>query len=209
MSPTPARTSRDAILAAARTILERDGLDAVTMAAVAERVGIRPPSLYRHVRDRAGLLVALVGGAADELRIELVAAAASIEDLPGPEGPARRVVAITDAYRAFARRSPRTAALLFSDLGPATAAIVEASARAAAPVVEAAAALAGPERALSAARVLTAFAHGFTSMEVAGAFRLGGDPDEAYHLGVATLVAGLRTGRPDPAVRASARPGTP
>lgn len=209
MSPTPARTSRDAIVAAARAILEEDGLEAVTMVTVAWRVGIRPPSLYKHVRDHSALVTALVEGAADELRAVLAtAAAAAVDDVAGPDPAAQRVAAIAEAYRGFAHRWPRSASLLFADLGPATGAMVALSARAAEPVVAAAAALVGPDRALPAARVLTAFVHGFTSMELAGAFRLGGDVDEAFGLGVETLVRGLRDERRAVGVRESARPGT-
>lgn len=189
MSPAPARTSSAAIVAAARAILEADGLDAVTMAAVATCVGVRAPSLYKHVRDRDELLVAMVADAADELSAVIVAAA---DD--APDDVLARATAVADAYRSFARRTPRAASLLYADLGPDLAMPQSRLAEAARPVVELAAAIAGERDALPAARVLTAFVHGFTSMESAGAFRMGGDIDVAYRLGIAAIVRGLAAG---------------
>jgi AcrR family transcriptional regulator len=190
MSPAPARTSPAAIVAAARAILEEDGLDAVTMASVAARVGVRPPSLYKHVRDREDLVVAMVADAADELRAVVTAAATG-----SPGGLHARVSAVADAYRAFARRTPRAASLLYTDFGPDLALPQARLAEAARPVVELAGEIAGERDALPAARVLTAFVHGFTSMESAGAFRMGGDIDEAYRLGIAAIVRGLAAGQ--------------
>ena len=190
MSPARARTSRDAIVVAARALLESDGLEAVSMAAVAERVGVRPPSLYKHVRDRSALLAAVTETAAEDLGAVLRASIGA----DASASPADRLASLAHAYRSFARRSPRSAALLFADLGLATHPPLEAMARAAQPVVDAAAALVGTEAALPAARVMTAFAHGFTSMELAGAFRLGGIVEDAWRLGIDTLTRGLAAG---------------
>ena len=57
--------------------------------------------------------------------------------------------------------------------------------------------LVGRERALEAARALTAFGHGFIGMERAGAFRLGGNPDQAFEFGLEALIRGLS---PDPPI---------
>jgi hypothetical protein len=86
---------------------------------------------------------------------------------------------------------PRATALLFAAISPDATPSAESQAAAARPILAAADAIVGPAQALAAARVLTAFAHGFTSMEAAGAFRFGGDVEEAYLLGVAVLLAGL------------------
>jgi len=187
MSPARARTSHAAIVAAARDLLEAGGLEAVSMAAIAERVGIRPPSLYKHFAGRDALLIAVVTDVAFDLGRAL---ALAIE--PSGTDAAGRLRALADAYRAYALRSPRATALLFAPAAPGLDPSPEANAAAARPVLEVATALAGPGGALAAARVLTAFAHGFTSMESAGAFRLGGDVNAAYRVGIEGLLAGLQ-----------------
>ena len=192
MSPAAARTSIPDILAAARAFVESGGVEAVTMAAVAERVGVKAPSLYKRFADRTGLIAAVATDVATDLARAMRAAATDTD-------PAARLEALAVAYRSFALAAPRSTALIFSGVVPGAEPSPESQAEAARPVLEAAEAIVGPARALAAARVLTAFAHGFTSMEAAGAFRFGGDVDEAYRLGIAALVAGLG----GPAVRSS------
>jgi hypothetical protein len=68
---------------------------------------------------------------------------------------------------------------------------VQARAAAAAPVLARLSALVGDKHALDAARMLTAFLHGFVSMELAGAFKLGGDVDRAFAYGLGKLLAAL------------------
>lgn len=66
--PKPAM-SVQAIAAAAVALADTDGLDAVTMAAVAKRLGFTTMSLYRYVESRQDLLMAMVDealGAAPE-----------------------------------------------------------------------------------------------------------------------------------------------
>lgn len=183
--PAPSRTSLPRIVDLARDVLARDGVDAVTMRRVAELAGVRAPSLYKHVANRAALLRKLTGAVASEVRGRLDGArtgADAAEDL--------RAIAL--ALRAFAHRDPHAFGLLFTpprEAGPVEA---EVYADAAAPLLETAARLAGPERALDAARTLTAWAAGFLGMELAGAFHLGGNVDTAYDYGIEILVAALR-----------------
>ena len=60
--------------------------------------------------------------------------------------------------------------------------------------------LAGEASSLEGARTFVAWAHGFVSMELAGAFRLGGDLDAAYAFGVEAILAGVSE-RANPASR--------
>jgi hypothetical protein len=52
--------------------------------------------------------------------------------------------------------------------------------------------LVGQAQALEAARLIVAWAHGFISMELAGAFRLGGDVDQAWDFGLDSILAAVR-----------------
>lgn len=54
------KLSRDAILQAALDLADAGGLQAVTMRAVAERLGVTAMALYAHVGDKDGLLDGLV-----------------------------------------------------------------------------------------------------------------------------------------------------
>jgi AcrR family transcriptional regulator len=182
VSPARARTSADAIVGAGRALLERGGLDAITMQAVADAVGVRAPSLYKRFAGRPALIRAI----ADDVAAELGAVVAPALDV---EDPAEAVRVLADRYRAFAHRSPGAYQLLFTNLLPE--ANPTANAAAAAGLLLLTERIVGRDRALEAARLLTAFAHGFVSMELAGAFRLGGDVDEAYRFAIDSIVAGL------------------
>ena len=175
--PSPTRTTNAEVVAAAREILESSGTAGLTMQAVAEHVGVRAPSLYKRFRDRDALLAAVVTASIDELADRLDAAHSGIADLAG-------------AYRDFARERPEAFRLIFTAAAP-----LEALQRSAAPVIRAAADLVGEEHALDAARLVTAWATGFVQMELAGAFRLGGDIDAAFAYGLDRLGAGLALDR--------------
>ncbi|WP_455905458.1 TetR/AcrR family transcriptional regulator [Microbacterium sp.] len=171
--PTPERTSLAAIVDAGRDILETAGPAGLTMQAVAERVGVRAPSLYKRIRDRDALLAAVAEASADALTSRLETAG---DELP----------LLAAAYRSFAHEHPEAFRLLFTASAPE-----DALHRTSAPVLRACADLVGPERALDAARLFTAWATGFLQMELAGMFRLGGDVDEAFDYAMDRIIAGL------------------
>ena len=91
----------------------------------------------------------------------------------------------------FAHAQPTTYGLLFARLPAAARPNEENLARSSAAVLRTTTSLAGPDLALEAARMVVAWAHGFISMELAGAFRLGGDVDRAFAFGIERLGAAL------------------
>jgi AcrR family transcriptional regulator len=182
--PTPARTSIDAIVIAGRDILEAEGLDGLTMQRVASAVGIRAPSLYKRVRDRRDLVRLIVEDVSREFARILDGAAVT-------GSPQRDLRALAMAFRAYAHEHPEAYALLFARLPEGARPDAELTARGTETILRTARSLAGPERALEAARTVVAWAHGFVSMELAGAFRLGGDIDRAFAFGVDRLTISI------------------
>jgi AcrR family transcriptional regulator len=181
--PAPSRTSLDAIVRSGRAVLDDEGIDALTMQRVAAAVGVRAPSLYKHVRDRDALIRLIAADVVRDLGALLHAAAATGD-------PRTDLVAIAHEFRAWARAHPGGYALLFSRVpdawitpGPDADAIE--------PLLRTAAALAGPDHALEAARTVVAWASGFIGMELAGAFRMGGDVDAAFGWGIEHLAAAI------------------
>src|SRR5689334_887440 len=85
------------IVAAARALLEADGPEALSMRALAERLGIRAPSLYKHLPDKAALETAIVSDALSEIGDAFEAAVTRARD---------PLAAVARAYRAWALAHP-------------------------------------------------------------------------------------------------------
>lgn len=102
-----ARTAdvRSALVDAAWWVLEHDGVAGLTVRAVAARAGVAPMGVYNHLRDKDGLLTAVLTRAFDEF----TAAIAHRDDLP----PTEALVAQGRAYRDFALAHPVPYSLMF------------------------------------------------------------------------------------------------
>jgi AcrR family transcriptional regulator len=182
--PTPERTSLAAIVETARDILEAQGLAQLTMQAVADRVGVRAPSLYKRVRNREDLVRLVTEATLLDLEEHLHA-------VPAGSDPRETLADLLHAFRAFAHARPAAYHLIFTKTPAPSRPDPALLSSAAAPVLRIAADLAGPAQALEAARTVTAWAHGFISMELAAAFNLGGDVERAYEYGIDHLAAAI------------------
>ena len=98
-----AQIGRSAILAAALAIADDQGLEAVTMHAVARRLQVTPMALYRHVASKAALLDGLVELLLTEFPLPA-------RELPWEEF----LAALAAGIRATARRHPGAFPLLLS-----------------------------------------------------------------------------------------------
>jgi AcrR family transcriptional regulator len=106
---------RDEILdATERLLLETGSAEAVSIRAVADRVGVTPPSIYRHFTDKADLIFEVCArhfAALDELLANAV---------EGVEDPVDRLRAMGLAYMRFGLANPEPYRILFMTPADAT-----------------------------------------------------------------------------------------
>jgi AcrR family transcriptional regulator len=182
--PARAKTTDAQIVQAARDLVERKGRDGFSMNDVAAAVGIRAPSLYGRFKARADLLGAVEIHVCAELT-------GLLSDLIVSNAPEATLMAQTQAVRRFAVSHPNSYSLLFDIRSVPTQEGTAARASALAPLMPSLAALAGQDQAFATARVLVPYLHGFISMELANAFRLGSGVDEAFENGVSVILRGV------------------
>jgi len=186
MSPRP-RIGLDltTILEAAGEIADLHGVHEVTLANLAKKLGIRPPSLYNHFEGLPGLRKQLAIHGIDRLYEVMADAAIGVS---GTEA----VLAISKAYVNFARKHPGIyEATLFApdpedeDVQQAGTKIVDLSVR-----VLQAYRLEG-DLALHTVRGLRSILHGFSSLEQRGGFKLSLDLDESLMIILKAFLAGI------------------
>jgi len=98
---------RNALRDAATAILEEEGLEALSLRAVARRAGVSHAAPYRHYSSHEALLVELASEGFAELRKEIALAAA------GPSVQSDRITKIGAAYMRFVAKHPALTRLMF------------------------------------------------------------------------------------------------
>ncbi|WP_040819259.1 TetR/AcrR family transcriptional regulator [Nocardia jiangxiensis] len=103
---------RDEILAAAVELLDESGdANTITLRAVARRVGIAAPSIYRHFLDQPAIVLAVIQQAFAELNEHLRDSLAAADD-----DPRKRLFAVCDGYLEYARTHPGRYRTMFGGL---------------------------------------------------------------------------------------------
>ena len=176
--------SPDAVVDAAIGLLDSAGPEGVTLAAVAAATGVATPSLYKHIDSldsmRRLIAVRFINDLADRLTSAV---------LGRSQDDALRALMI--AYRAYALDHPNRYAALPQnpvpdpDLAAAGGRVIEVIL-----AVLRGYGLEGHE-AIHAARSVRAAAHGFASLQTAGAFQLAEDLDTSYEHLIGMVTAGL------------------
>jgi AcrR family transcriptional regulator len=190
------------VVAAGRQLLEEEGPEALTMRRLAERVGIRAPSLYKHLPDKAALEAAIIATGFEEAAAAFEQAVDDADGRPrggagggsgggsggeadgGSDGGARDgLVALAAAYRRFALEHPHLYRLMNN--GPLAREHLPPGleGRTAAPLLR----VAGSQ---ARARAVWAFAHGMVMLELDQRFPPDADLDAAWRAGIAAFQAG-------------------
>jgi AcrR family transcriptional regulator len=165
------------IAAAAPVLIDAVGVDQLSMRALAYRVGIRAPSIYKHFESKEALEATVISAIFEEQALHYEAI---VEDSDQP------LLAVADAYRDYARRHPHLYRLVTERPLNRPALVEGVEARYVAQVIRAA----GGDRDL--ARAFWAFAHGMTILELNSRFPPDADLDPAWRSGVEALTAAAR-----------------
>lgn len=191
----PSRSTRDAILAAAETILARGGEDALSIRELCARVGVTAPTIYHHFGDKDGLVAQVVDACFAEFDQALAGGRKPADPVEALRWGFERYVAYGVAHPAhyrllFQRRLARPTPSALASYGrlESLIATIAAAGRLRVPVSE-------------AAPAVWAAAHGVTTLVIAGFF---GPKSPAVHHVRDALVAELTTSPPS-AARGGAR----
>jgi AcrR family transcriptional regulator len=108
----PVRPTSERIARAARRLLDKEGVEAVTMRRVAAAVDITAMAVYRHYADRKALLNALADEGFRELA-ERLAAERPAQSRPSLRDIEARLTRVLDVNLSFALENPRLFELMF------------------------------------------------------------------------------------------------
>jgi AcrR family transcriptional regulator len=164
------------VVAEGAALADEVGITNVTLAAIAARLGVKVPSLYKHIDSLDALHQAIAVTAREQLTDVLSEAASG-----GLNG-------LAEGYLGWARRHPGLYPATLRAPDPSDAADVATSERAVA-VIYGLLSNRGltDERAIDATRLMRATLHGFVALEAAGGFGLPRDVDRSVAVAVTAL----------------------
>jgi AcrR family transcriptional regulator len=173
------------VVEAAVKLIDEEGVEQLSLGRLAERLGVRTPSLYNHVAGLPGLKHDLALYCLHDLLNRVLHATVG-------KARAEAIFALANAYRAYAGEAPGRYALTLQAPDPADQE-VQAIAQQIVDVIRAVLAPYGlsEEDAIHAIRGLRSLVHGFISLEMAGGFGMPIDQDASFHWLINLYIAGL------------------
>jgi len=181
------------VTAAGAALADEVGFSGLSMGLLAERLGVRTPSLYKHVASQADLAHRIAVLALNDF-------ADAIRDATQGRSGSEALVAGAHAMRTWVLKHPGRYAA-------GNHAIVTGSDDPLLPAIQRVLAswtamLHGyrlqPDQEIHALRMLRSMLHGFATLESAGSFQIAADVDESFTWMLAFIDHGLKANRPDP-----------
>lgn len=170
MSPYPSQTNRETIVETARNLIESDGVEHLSLGALASALGIKAPSLYRHIKNKNALLNAVI----EDTYLRLFQAYDHALENSG-DTPKEQLLKLAQAHYSFAHANPNTYMLAYTTQNPEIDANPNMLLERALIIQKIITEISGEENSLPALRGLLALTHGFIMLELNGQFRRGGD----------------------------------
>ncbi len=171
------RLDKSAVVRAAAELVNAGGWEGLTLAKLAEALGVQTPSLYNHVDGLPGLRRELTLLSTRELCDQMANAAIGQS---GPEAVRR----IARAYRQYVKANPSVYLLSVRSAlrtSPPDVELQRAQSRTVEVILAVVASFGlGEKDALHAIRGLRSLVHGFATLEIAGGFGLPLDCDESF-----------------------------
>jgi AcrR family transcriptional regulator len=177
---------------AAAALIDEIGFENLSMGLLAERLGVKTPSLYKHVASQADLAHRIAVLAMTEL-------ADAIRDAIQGRSGKEALVAGARAMRTYVLQHPgRNAAGNAAIITGPDDPLIPASGRV---IASWTAMLHGyrlaPEEEIHALRMLRSLLHGFATLEALGSFQLNADVDDSFTWMLGFIDQGLKAKWPD------------
>lgn len=173
------------VVEAAARLVDEEGIEQLSLGRLAERLGVRTPSLYNHIAGLPGLKRDLALYCLREVLNRLLRATTG-------KSRTDAIFAFAGAYRDYARETPGRYTLTLQAPDPGDPELAAISQQ----LIEVALAILAPyklseENAIHAIRSLRSIVHGFISLESAGAFAMPVNLDASFQWLINVFVAGL------------------
>jgi len=151
-------------------LIERDGVENLSLGIIASELGIKAPSLYRHIESKSALLQAVIEQTYLNLFNEYDQALESVGD-----SPEEQLLSMARAQHTFAHANPNTYMLAYAAQNPELRADPQMLLERAIIIQKIIIQISGEENSLPALRGLLALVHGYIMLELNGQFQRGGD----------------------------------
>jgi len=193
--------TRDDVVVAAAALVDEIGYHDLTMGVLAERLGVRAPSLYKHVEDLADLRHRIATLAITEL-------GEAVRDAMQGRAGLDALTALLTAARAYVANQPgRYTATIGAEFTGPDDPLLAASTR----ILGSIAAMLrgygiGDDEMDHAIRTIRCTIHGFASLQASNGFQWSADLDESFEWMIRFLDIGLRAIRVPAGAETAGRP---